>query len=318
VSIFFRGRMADPPAEDDLDGVDSLLALDCPAAEGASPLTDMTDFFGLLSEPAVKPPPSAPIVPMAVPFDLGPFPVLPSGPPSFFATPMGAPLEGFGFPTPDVAVAALLTQLLPDPVVSNVLCTCHLGIKVDTLQIARRLWNVERNERHGALTMKCPRSRVSVSVYPSGKMTCVGAQSEDAARRALRQHCRLIQQSIRSHELPDGKGPNADTGDAAVYHRARFCNFRVHNVKAEWKLGFPVDLHSFHEQYGSYLSVYYEPSIFPALKLTLPEPKLTAQIFANGTVGITGATSFADVAFACKEVLYPLAKPCTLKPVLRR
>ena len=32
-------------------------------------------------------------------------------------------------------------------------------------------------------------------------------------------------------------------------------------------------------------------------------------------VGITGATSEEDVRFACKEVLYGLAKPCEMRAI---
>lgn len=64
---------------------------------------------------------------------------------------------------------------------------------------------------------------------------------------------------------------------------------------------------SFRDDYG--LNVFYDPGIFPAVKLTLDSPvKLTAQLFASGAVGITGATSAKDIFFVCKEMLYEMCK----------
>ena len=208
--------------------------------------------------------------------------------------------------------------VLRNPDVSNVLCTCHLGMHVDTRQIARRLWNAEYNKKQGSLTLKSAKKRLSVAIYPSGKMTCMGARSEATARMELRRHARLVQRSIRYSEISHSARAGVEPQHVYVYHKARFLGFRVANIKAEWELGFPVDLHTFCELYGSHFSVYYEPDIFPALKLTLTDPKLTIQLFTTGTVGVTGATSVSDINFACKEVLYSLAKPCELHPIQRQ
>uniref|UniRef100_A0A7S1NVW7 Uncharacterized protein n=1 Tax=Eutreptiella gymnastica TaxID=73025 RepID=A0A7S1NVW7_9EUGL len=179
-------------------------------------------------------------------------------------------------------------------------------------KIARRLWNAEYNKKQGSLTLKSAKKRLSVAVYPSGKMTCMGARSEATARKELRKYARLVQRSIPYSEIPDELRTPTDMDQQYVYHRARFLGFRVANIKAEWELGFPVDLHGFCENYGQHFSVYYEPDIFPALKLSLEEPKLTMQVFTTGTVGVTGATSVKDINFACKEVLYSLAQSCQL------
>lgn len=48
--------------------------------------------------------------------------------------------------------------------------------------------------------------------------------------------------------------------------------------------GVAVSFHRFYDAYASRFNVYYEPEIFPALKLTLTNPKLTMQVFSNGTV----------------------------------
>eukprot|EP00667_Euglena_gracilis_P024003 EG_transcript_27375 len=47
---------------------------------------------------------------------------------------------------------------------------------------------------------------------------------------------------------------------------------RIANIKAEWELGFAVNLNRFYDAYASRFNVYYEPEIFPALKLTLTNP----------------------------------------------
>eukprot|EP00668_Euglena_longa_P016553 GGOE01020826.1.p1 GENE.GGOE01020826.1~~GGOE01020826.1.p1 ORF type:complete len:333 (-),score=64.30 GGOE01020826.1:92-1090(-) len=237
----------------------------------------------------------------------GPLPPLPAE--AMCLLPQERPL----CPLPLLPQSMLLpSAFLKDPEVSNVLSTCHLGLQVDTRQVARRLWNAEFNRKQGSLTLKSSWKRLAIAVYPSGKMTCMGARNEATARAELRRYARLVQQSIRIDELPKEVRGLCDPGSTHVYQKARFLGFRIANIKAEWELGFHVDLHGFYDKYASHFNVYYEPDIFPALKLTLTAPKLTMQVFTTGTVGITGATSVADVTFACKEVLYPLARPCML------
>eukprot|EP00667_Euglena_gracilis_P015517 EG_transcript_16121 len=289
------GVREEPPANSDAD-LDALLAADLPAE--VLPVDPQPPPLPGFGAELFVPPFQAPAVLPLPTFDpLPPLPELPLLP----------------LPLPPLSQPALLPpQYLRDPIISNVLSICHLGLKVDTQQVARRLWNAEHNRRQGCLTLKSAYRRLAVAVYPSGKMTCMGARSEAAARAELRRYARLVQRSIRLSELPEEVQAQCDPRTTHVYQNARFLGFRIANIKAEWELGFAVNLNRFYDAYASRFNVYYEPEIFPALKLTLTNPKLTMQVFSNGTVGITGATSAADVLLACKEVLYPLARPCEL------
>eukprot|EP00906_Rhabdomonas_costata_P013415 RCo019279 len=213
--------------------------------------------------------------------------------------------------------ADLLWPPPADPVISNMLCICHLGIRLHTEQIARRLWNVEFNQRQKSLLLRSPRKRLCVAVYPSGKMTCVGARSETSARVELRRYARLIQKSIRFNELP-GLSDKVDTSGVFIYHHARFLGFRVTNIKAEYSLGYAVDIRRVYESCRDeyHLNVFYDADIFPAIKLTLESPfKMTVQLFSTGAVGITGATSTDDINFVCTKMLHEICRKFAISDV---
>eukprot|EP01006_Ploeotia_vitrea_P013339 TRINITY_DN34939_c0_g1_i2.p1 TRINITY_DN34939_c0_g1~~TRINITY_DN34939_c0_g1_i2.p1 ORF type:complete len:319 (-),score=21.94 TRINITY_DN34939_c0_g1_i2:83-937(-) len=183
----------------------------------------------------------------------------------------------------DEAFLATLPAEPQEVVLSNVLCTCALGIKIDTREICRKLWNAEYSARQNSLTLKNRSLRLTIVAYSSGKMTCMGARTEEVAREQLRKYARLVQKSLRYTDYPNlPKG--VDLSKKYVYHAARFLSYRVCNIKAEWATGYPVDLRKAHDYFKASpdYEVFYDPDQFPAVKIAMREPKLTMQLFATG------------------------------------
>ena len=94
--------------------------------------------------------------------------------------------------------------------------------------------------------------RVTLCVFPSGKVISMGARSEASAIIGCRKVARLIQ------KIPD-------------YAAVALSDFRIHNVTASGALGYRVDLaaiarHPLHEE-----QVEYDPGQFPGLRFKLED-----------------------------------------------
>ncbi|XP_046386097.1 TATA box-binding protein-like 1 [Ischnura elegans] len=168
-----------------------------------------------------------------------------------------------------------------DIVINNVVCSfsvrCHLNLR----QIALRGANVEYRRENGMVTMKIRKPYTTASVWSSGKVTCTGATSEDAAHVAARRYARCLQK---------------------LGFNARFSNFRVVNVLGTCCMPFGIRLSSFSEKHRGIAS--YEPELHPGVTYKLKEPKATLKIFSTGSVTVT-APSVAFVQAAIEHI-FPL------------
>lgn len=168
-----------------------------------------------------------------------------------------------------------------DIVINNVVCSfsvrCHLNLR----QIALRGANVEYRRENGMVTMKIRKPYTTASVWSSGKVTCTGATSEEAAHVAARRYARCLQK---------------------LGFNARFGNFRVVNVLGTCSMPFGIRLSSFSERHQGIAS--YEPELHPGVTYKLKEPKATLKIFSTGSVTVT-APSVAFVQAAIEHI-FPL------------
>ncbi|KAJ8920903.1 hypothetical protein NQ315_015696, partial [Exocentrus adspersus] len=167
-----------------------------------------------------------------------------------------------------------------DIVINNVVCSfsvrCHLNLR----EIAINGSNVEYRKENGMVTMKLRRPYTTASIWSSGKITCTGATSEDAARQAARRFARCLQK---------------------LGFNARFHNYRVVNVLGTCSMPFSIRISSFSERHRE---ADYEPELHPGVTYKLQSPKATLKIFSTGSVTVT-APSVADVQAAI-EYIFPL------------
>ncbi|KAJ8980309.1 hypothetical protein NQ317_005230 [Molorchus minor] len=115
-----------------------------------------------------------------------------------------------------------------DIVINNVVCSfsvrCHLNLR----EIALSGTNVEYRKESGMVTMKLRRPYTTASIWSSGKITCTGATSEDAAKQAARRFARCLQK---------------------LGFNVRFNNYRVVNVLGTCSMPFSIRISSFSERH---------------------------------------------------------------------
>lgn len=115
-----------------------------------------------------------------------------------------------------------------DIVINNVVCSfsvrCHLNLR----DIALNGANVEYRKENGMVTMKLRRPYTTASMWSSGKITCTGATSEDAAKQAARRFARCLQK---------------------LGFNVRFHNYRVVNVLGTCSMPFSIRISSFSQRH---------------------------------------------------------------------
>ncbi|CAG9767644.1 unnamed protein product [Ceutorhynchus assimilis] len=167
-----------------------------------------------------------------------------------------------------------------DIVINNVVCSfsvrCHLNLR----EIALNGTNVEYRKENGMITMKLRRPYTTASIWSSGKITCTGATSEDAAKQAARKFARCLQK---------------------LGFNVKFNNYRVVNVLGTCSMPFNIRINSFSQQHRE---ADYEPELHPGVTYKIQNPKATLKIFSTGSVTVT-APSVADVQAAI-EYIFPL------------
>lgn len=167
-----------------------------------------------------------------------------------------------------------------DIVINNVVCSfsvrCHLNLR----EIALNGTNVEYRKENGMITMKLRRPYTTASIWSSGKVTCTGATSEEAAKQAARKFARCLQK---------------------LGFNVKFNNYRVVNVLGTCSMPFAIRINSFSERHRE---ADYEPELHPGVTYKLNTPKATLKIFSTGSVTVT-APSVADVQAAIEHI-FPL------------
>jgi len=130
------------------------------------------------------------------------------------------------------------------------------------------------------VNMKLRKPYTTASIWSSGKVTCTGATSENAALVAARRFARVIQKL-----------------DFAV----KFTAFRVVNVLGTCVMPFGIRITHFSRDNKDHAS--YEPELHPGVTYKLPHPKATLKIFSTGSITVT-APSVQNVQLAI-EYIYP-------------
>merc|ERR1712018_781426 len=165
-------------------------------------------------------------------------------------------------------------------VVSSFNVRCHLNLS----HIAQEGLNVEYRRENGMGTMKLRKPYTTANIWSSGKITCTGANSEDAAKVAARRFARILQK--------------------LKYENVRFRNYRVVNVLGTVTLPFAIRITQFSQAYPDRAS--YEPELHPGVTFKIKDPKATLKIFSTGSITVT-APSVANVERAVHHI-YPLVE----------
>jgi len=169
-----------------------------------------------------------------------------------------------------------------DITINNVVCSFSVKSHLNLKQIAQTGFNVEYRRENGMVTMRLRKPYTTASIWSSGKVTCTGATSEEAARIAARRITRAISK--------------------LGYPRLRLVNYRVVNVLGTCTMPFAIKITPFSAKHRNIAS--YEPELHPGVTYRLKHPKATLKIFSTGSITVT-APCVGNVQSAIEHI-YPL------------
>lgn len=162
---------------------------------------------------------------------------------------------------------------------SNVVCHANLGCVLNVRHIAEKTYNVEELAPNKIL-LKLRKPRVSVMVWPAGKIVCSGAKSESLARTGVRRVARIIQK---------------------CGYKVKLREMRIANVMAHCSMPFQINLYKFARRHRE---TSYEPEIISGANYKIPQLKANLTIFTTGSITIF-APNVANV-YKAVEHIYPL------------
>ena len=116
-------------------------------------------------------------------------------------------------------------------------------------------------------------------VYPTGTISCLGAQSVEKAKDASKKIAKVIKN---------------------LGFEVKFGNFRVMNICAHGNIGFKIFLQRMWKENLNFWT--YEPEVFPALYYRISNPKATVLIFSSGKFVLIGLKSKEDIVLAYKYI----------------
>uniref|UniRef100_UPI0037E89018 uncharacterized protein n=1 Tax=Semicossyphus pulcher TaxID=241346 RepID=UPI0037E89018 len=149
-----------------------------------------------------------------------------------------------------------------NPQIINVISTVNLGCPLDLNFIASKTWNVMYNSKNfSVLFMRIRKPRSLATISKSGRVTCMGAESEEQSMLLARKYARIVQK---------------------LGFPVRFLNFKIHNIVASCHT-FPISL----ERMALYHHCSYEPEIHPGLFYSVM-PGVTMTIFVTGKIFLSG------------------------------
>jgi transcription initiation factor TFIID TATA-box-binding protein len=182
--------------------------------------------------------------------------------------------------------AGMAPDLSPPPwILQNVVARFECGLTVSPRDLAMKYCNTEWTPQHHSrvyIRMREP-AKATCLVWSSGRVVLMGAKSVQGAKAVAKRCAQLL---------------------LATYPEARFRHYAVTNLVALLDARFPIDLEQMHTSLPAVQSRYH-PEIFGALFYSMTDPKLTAMVFANGRVGMTGARTVGDLDRAA-AALWPL------------
>lgn len=172
------------------------------------------------------------------------------------------------------------------PQLRNVVATALVGVKIDLRLLARKARNCEyKPSRFAAAIMRIREPRTTALIFASGKIVVTGAKSESQSRLASRKFAKVVYK--------------------CGFDKARFNNFKIHNLVATCSLSFRVNLVRFAHSQAHYKFIQFEPELFPALVYRMLSPKVTLLVFANGRVVVQGAKLREEIDVAFSNI-YPV------------
>jgi transcription initiation factor TFIID TATA-box-binding protein len=179
----------------------------------------------------------------------------------------------------------------------SVVATVEFGKPLDLRLMERQYKELERktmdfkfNERfQGAVFRKqLPDGQVNGILFPSGRIVCTGAKTEEAAKTAVMGMLNIVKQIMYPNK-PQSAIPASEAP-------------KIQSYVATFDTGFDIQLEHLALEFAQ--DVVYEPEIFPPLIFKMKQPKVTAYVSPKGKVLLTA--TYKDQTSEAQKMILPI------------
>jgi transcription initiation factor TFIID TATA-box-binding protein len=177
---------------------------------------------------------------------------------------------------------------------SNVVLTCTYSTLLDLPTVAWALSAEYNPAVFAAAQLRLLQPASTALIFASGRLVITGSRSESAALTSVYIYTRLIRQAV---QVP-----------------LRITSVNIQNLVASTDVGHYIKIDELSRHLM--LSTIYDASLFPGLRLKIPDPPMKALLFLRGKIVLTGAKQRSDIVRAwaiIKSIVQPFL---TDKPLL--
>jgi len=155
--------------------------------------------------------------------------------------------------------------------ITNVVAVAKISDYIDLSRLRNDL-KIVNNKKFAGVVYKTTCPSVSIMIFKTGKIVCMGANSTDDAKKAI---VKLINK-LRRNKYKIYKKANID--------------IKIRNIVITGNLHTKINLNKIFHCLEEH-EIEYDPEQFPAAIYRIKEPKTVMLIFANGKIIATGNTS---------------------------
>jgi transcription initiation factor TFIID TATA-box-binding protein len=169
----------------------------------------------------------------------------------------------------------------------NIFAKITFKTTFDLVKLSDLLENSIYNPRQfSGLVLRFTNPKASFLIFRTGKVIGTGIRSEKILNESVRGLYRTLRATL-------------------LFKNLIFPQVEITNFTASYSLDRKVNLEAFYIWYRKFCI--FEPELFPALKLQLPVPEVTAIIFTSGKIILTGTKSEFCVRKGLQKAIFMLS-----------
>ena len=193
-----------------------------------------------------------------------------------------------------------INQIIPTPVIQNIVSTVDLGCPINLKEIALQAKNTQYiPNKFSGLIMRIKEPKATALIFSTGKMVCLGAKTEEESKNA----CRKFGKILKNLNYP-----------------ISLKKFKIQNIVSSCNVKFKILLLKLSNHIKKYLGakrISYEPELFPGLiyhyyndidnnsEENGGKSNIVFLIFSSGNIVIAGAKNRNEI-YDKFDKLYPL------------
>ena len=202
--------------------------------------------------------------------------------------------SGFLFDTEEPIYPPNIEELVPE--INNIITTANLGNNLHLKNIASKLKNIEYNfSKSSNLILRTKSSKITVTLFPCGKMICSGAKNEKESKATCLKIVKMIKKFENNVELKD---------------------FKIQNMVVSFDVKFKINLDKLFKELNllinnskkfgnNYNYCKYNKNEFQGLIFYMNDSTINFIIYESGKIVLSGAKNRKEIYDVFKNI-YPL------------